>query len=118
MAKKSAASSAHEKQRRMRDALTRKVISRRLSRKQQAELSGLAKLNDVQIDTRDIPEVRDWSKAKRGLFYRPAKRQITLRIDADLLAWFRSHALNGKGYQTQMNRALREYVDAYEDTQD
>lgn len=40
----------------------------------QAELKALAALPDEQIDTRDIPEVRDWSGAKRGLFYRSAKK--------------------------------------------
>jgi uncharacterized protein (DUF4415 family) len=65
---------------------------------------------DNEIDTREIPEVRDWSDAKRGLFYRPVKQQITLRLDADLVAWFKRHAPSGKGYQTDMNRALREYI--------
>jgi hypothetical protein len=37
---------------------------------QRAELTAFAALPDEQIDTRDIPEVRDWSGAKRGLFYR------------------------------------------------
>ncbi|TAN58912.1 MAG: hypothetical protein EPN20_15780, partial [Magnetospirillum sp.] len=36
--------------------------------------------------------------------------QITLRIDADLIAWFKDHAATGEGYQTQINAALREYV--------
>lgn len=34
-----------------------------------AELKALAARSDEQIDTRDIPEVRDWAGAKRGLFY-------------------------------------------------
>ncbi len=58
----------------------------------------------------DIPEVRDWSGAKRGLFYRPVKKQLTLRLDADVVAWFKGHARGGRGYQTDINRALREYV--------
>jgi len=36
------------------------------------------------------------------------KQQITLRLDADLIAWFK--AKQEKGYQTQINRALREYI--------
>lgn len=40
---------------------------------QRAELNALAARSDDQIDTRDIAEVRDWSGAKRGLFYRRAK---------------------------------------------
>lgn len=67
-------------------------------------------LPDDRIDTRDIPETRDWSGARRGLFYRPLKRQLTLRLDADVVAWFKRRAENGRGYQTDINRALREYV--------
>jgi len=36
--------------------------------------------------------------------------QITLRIDADVIEWFRSRSRKGEGYQTKINRALREYV--------
>lgn len=49
----------------------------------------MAELLDKDIDTGDIPEVGDFSAAVRGRFYRPIKQQITLRIDADLLEWFR-----------------------------
>jgi hypothetical protein len=41
--------------------------------KQRAELAALAALPDDRIDTRDIPEVRDWSGVKRGLFHRSSK---------------------------------------------
>lgn len=81
-----------------------------LTRKQKAELNALKAMDDDQIDTSDIPEVKDWSDAKRGLFYRPVKQQLTLRLDADIVAWFRVHASEGRGYQTDINRALREYI--------
>jgi uncharacterized protein (DUF4415 family) len=81
-----------------------------LARELKAELEALAALLDDQIDTDDIPEVRDWSDAERGLFYRPVKQQLTLRLDADVVAWFKRHARDGRGYQTNINRALREYV--------
>ena len=45
------------------------------------------------------------------MFYRPVKQQITLRVDADVVAWFKEHAgENGRGYQTEINKALREHV--------
>jgi uncharacterized protein (DUF4415 family) len=75
-----------------------------------AELTALAALPDEAVDTSDAPEVLDWSNAKRGLFYRPVKQQLTLRLDADLVAWFKTHATGREGYQTRINRALREYV--------
>jgi uncharacterized protein (DUF4415 family) len=88
----------------------KKTSSSRLTAKQRAELETLAALPDDRIDTADIPEVRDWSDAKRGLFYRPVKKQLTLRIDADVIAWFKSRTPKGQGYQTQMNIALRDYI--------
>jgi uncharacterized protein (DUF4415 family) len=88
----------------------KKTISNQLTPTQQAELDALADLPDEQIDTQDIPELSDWSKKKRGLFFRPVKQQITLRLDADLIAWFKSRVSQDEGYQTYINRALREYV--------
>jgi uncharacterized protein (DUF4415 family) len=74
------------------------------------ELKSLADLPDEAIDTSDAPELLDWSGAKRGLFYRPVKQQLTLRLDADVVAWFKKHATADEGYQTRINRALCEYV--------
>ncbi|MFZ0424637.1 MAG: BrnA antitoxin family protein [Xanthobacteraceae bacterium] len=44
------------------------------------------------------------------MFYRPVKQQLTLRLDSDVVSWFKGHAKSGEGYQTRINRALREYV--------
>ncbi len=49
----------------------------------------------------------------RGAFYRPIKQQLTLRIDADIVAWFKERTRDGKGYQTIINKALREYVERH-----
>ena len=62
----------------------KKGISKRSTSAQLAELRRLAILPDDEIDTSDAPELRDWSGAKRGLFYRPLKQQLTLRLDAEL----------------------------------
>jgi uncharacterized protein (DUF4415 family) len=70
-------------------------------------------LTDDQVNTADIPEQTDWTGAKRGSFYRPVKKQLTLRLDADLIAWFKDRAPNGEGYQTSINTALRECVTQY-----
>jgi len=50
----------------------------------------------------------DWSKAR--LVLPPGKENVTLRIDRDVLAWFRS---TGKGFHTRMNAVLRAYMDAH-----
>ena len=75
-----------------------------------AQIRALEALPDDQIDTADIPEILDWSDAKRGVFYRSVKQQITLRIDADIIAWFKARARDGRGYQTDINGALRAHV--------
>jgi uncharacterized protein (DUF4415 family) len=60
----------------------------------------------TRIDFSDIPELTEkfWSNAIRNPFYRPIKRQLTLRLDADVIAWLRKQ---GKGYQTRANALLR-----------
>jgi uncharacterized protein (DUF4415 family) len=88
----------------------RKKLNRTQTREQRTELRSLAALPDGAIDTSDAPGLLDWSGAKRGLFYRPVKQQLTLRLDADVVAWFKRHTTSGEGYQTRINRALREYV--------
>ena len=88
----------------------KKGVSKRLTPEQLAEVKSLANLPDGVIDTADAPELLDWSGAKRGLFYRPVKQQLTLRLDADVVAWFKGQTSSKEGYQTRINRALREYV--------
>ena len=77
---------------------------RKISKKQKEELATLAALRDDEIDLTDAPEVRDWSRAVVGKFYRPIKKSLTIRLDADVLKWLRAQ---GRGYQTRINRILR-----------
>ena len=77
---------------------------------QHEEIVALEQLPEGQIDTTEVPEMLDWSTAQRGSLYRPVKQQITLRLDADIVAWFKSHARGGRGCQTDINRALRSHV--------
>jgi uncharacterized protein (DUF4415 family) len=74
---------------------------------QRARIEFAAAMPEEQIDTTEVPEVLDWSGAVRGKFYRLLKRQLTLRLDADVVDWFQRQAPKG-GYQTEMNRVLRE----------
>lgn len=55
----------------------------RLTKDQKNEIRALAKLPDDRIDTTEVPEVLDWSEAKRGLFYRPVNQQTTSRPDSE-----------------------------------
>lgn len=72
-----------------------------------AELTALKAMPDADIDLSDAPEVLDWSGAQCGKYYRPVKQLLSVRLDADLIDWFKS---SGSGYQTRINAALREYV--------
>jgi len=70
-----------------------------------AELEALARQPDSAIDYSDVPAMKSVPpRIHVGRFYRPLKQQISLRVDADVLAWFRAHA---KKYQTHMNAVLR-----------
>lgn len=82
-----------------------------LSREEQEQLARLAALPETAIDTADIPEApaESWIDARRGGLHRPVKQPVTIRLDADVLAWFREHAPAG-GYQTEINRVLRRHV--------
>src|ERR1700678_1605939 len=77
-----------------------------LTKGDRAKLKALAARPDSEIDTSDIPEMTEeqWKNARRGHFYRPRKRQITARVDADVLDWLKSQ---GKGYQSRINPTLR-----------
>jgi len=87
-----------------------------LTEAQKRELLELEALGDQNIDFSDIPATADsfWLNARQNPYYRPVKQQLTLRLDADLIAWFRKHAKDGRGYQSNINQALREYVEARE----
>ena len=74
------------------------------SKNQTRELAALKRIKDRMIDTADIPEVTDWNRAVVGKFYRPIKKSLTIRLDADVLAWLKSR---GSGYQTRINAILR-----------
>ncbi|HTR15545.1 MAG TPA: BrnA antitoxin family protein [Acetobacteraceae bacterium] len=90
----------------------RKGNSEKLPPELAAELKALEALPEAEIDTGKMPEARDWSGAVRGRFFRPVKRQKTLRIDADVLDFFERQ---GPGYQTRMNAVLRAWMEAHGD---
>ena len=88
----------------------KKGNSRPLSQKLRTEARALATMPETAIDTTEMPEITDWSGAVRGAFYRPVKKPLSLRIDADVIHWFQRQ---GQGYQTRINAILREYVDRH-----
>lgn len=85
----------------------KRTSGRALTLRQKKELAVLATLPDDQIDTSDIPELPPgaWKNAVRGRFYRPVKQAVSMRLDADVVAWLKKR---GKGYQTRANSILRQ----------
>jgi uncharacterized protein (DUF4415 family) len=83
-----------------------------LTDEQRARLEAVAAMPDDQIDYSDAPCIPDatWLKAADSL--PETKKQITLRIDADVLDFFKH---SGKRYQTRINAVLRAYVDAHKE---
>lgn len=79
-----------------------------MSARERRELAAIEKMPDSAIDMSDIPEVTDWSKAQVGRFYRPIKQPVTIRLDADVVAWFKETAPQ---YQTAVNKVLRDYME-------
>jgi uncharacterized protein (DUF4415 family) len=80
----------------------------KITAKRKRELAELAARPDSEIDHSEIPQLTEkfWQKAVRNPFYRPLKKQVTVRIDADVLEWLKS--TTQKGYQSRMNLVLRE----------
>lgn len=68
----------------------------------------LERMPDEKIDLTDAPEVREWRGAVVGKFYRPIKSPVTIRADADVLAWLKRQ---GRGYQTRINKLLRKAME-------
>jgi uncharacterized protein (DUF4415 family) len=84
--------------------------SSKLNPEQFARLERLSGLPDNAIDTSDIPEVRDWTGAKRGLFYTGPGDKVAIGVDADVVAWFRSRSPAGEEYEKRINRVLSEHI--------
>ena len=86
----------------------KKATRIRTAKAQDKEIAALGRLQDNVIDLGEIPEITDWSKGVVGKFYRPIKKPLTIRVDADVLAWLKSQ---GKGYQTRINSLLRQAME-------
>ena len=77
---------------------------KKLTKEQRKEIAAVAAKKDADIDFSDIPEVLDWEGAEIGKFYRPPKKPVTMRLDADVIEWLKGY---GPGYQTRANTLLR-----------
>ena len=69
-----------------------------------SDLKRLDRTRDSAIDYTEIPRLDKTFLKKATVAWPPVKKQLTIRLDADVLAWLKGH---GKGYQTRINRILR-----------
>ena len=81
-----------------------------MSKASKTDWERLAKMDDREIDTSDIPELGE-DFFRRAELRVPVKPAVTIRLDADVLAWFKGQ---GTGYQTRINQLLRQYMQAHQ----
>ena len=91
----------------MKKIVKKTLSNNRMTAGRKRRLEQLAGQHEGKINISDIPELAEkfWQNAIRNPFYRPVKLQLTLRLDADVIAWLRQQ---GKGYQTRVNAILRD----------
>jgi uncharacterized protein (DUF4415 family) len=82
---------------------------KKLTREKKKQIDTIAAKTDAEIDFSEMPEVLDWSDAEIGKFYRPTKKPVTMRLDADVIEWLKGY---GRGYQTKANMLLRHAMKA------
>jgi len=80
-----------------------------LTDEQRARMEAIAAMPDDQIDYSDAPEMPDAFWVAAGRVGTENKSQVTLRLDAEVLAFFKS---TGRKYQTRINAVLLAYVEA------
>ncbi|MGL6159895.1 BrnA antitoxin family protein [Microbulbifer sp.] len=78
--------------------------------KSKTDWKRLAEMEDEDIDTSDIPELDD-DFFRNAELKVPPKQSVTLRLDADVLKWFKAQ---GRGYQTRINKLLRRYMETHQ----
>jgi uncharacterized protein (DUF4415 family) len=66
-------------------------------------------MTDKDIDYSDIPALDKSFFTRATVEWAPAKQQVTVRLDKDILDWLKGY---GKGYQTRINRILRAVMDS------
>jgi len=69
-----------------------------------SDLARVDRIKDAEIDYSDIPALDKSFFTRATAAWPPAKQQLTIRLDADVLAWLKA---NGRGYQTRINHILR-----------
>ena len=69
-----------------------------------SDVARIDRMREADIDYSDIPPLDKTFLKRATAAWPPVKRQLTIRLDADVLDWLKGH---GRGYQTRINRILR-----------
>ena len=80
-----------------------------MKKQSKTDWARLKAMSDADIDTSDIPELKD-DFFKKAVLWPGTKKQITLRLDPDVINFFRKQ---GRGYQSMINAVLRKYVEVH-----
>ncbi len=75
-----------------------------------SDLKRIEAMRDEEIDYSDIPAIDEGFFKEARVVVPPGKKQLTIRLDADVLAWLKAQ---GKGYQSRINAILRMYYEAH-----
>ena len=75
-----------------------------------SDLARIKRMKDAEINYSDIPALDKSFLKKATTAWPPVKQQLTIRLDADVLAWLKGH---GRGYQTRINRILRVVMESH-----
>lgn len=98
--------------------MTRKLVYRP-AHNEAVEEEGKDRQRDSETASQQQPDAASAQKKPRPAadadraLYRPVKQRVTIRLDADIIEWFKEQAQSkgqGRGYQTLINRALRDYM--------
>ena len=80
-----------------------------------SDLARIDRIREADIDYSDIPPLDKTFLKRATAAWPPVKRQLTIRLDADVLDWLKGH---GRGYQTRINRILRVVMESQPPTPD
>lgn len=75
-----------------------------------SDLARIDAMSDEDIDRSDIPELDESFFERETVAFPPPKKQLTIRLDEDILEWLKAQ---GRGYQTRINAILRAYYEAH-----
>lgn len=81
-----------------------------MQKQSKTNVKHLNEMSDEDINLDDIPELDD-AFFKNAQLQLPSKQSVTIRMDSDVLLWFKKQ---GKGYQTRINQLLRRYMETHQ----